>query len=181
MTCMKRTIRESQPEMAASPSSEKSLATIKHHIRGRMENNKPNQVDVYIGERIRIRRTLLGLSQEAFAKQIGVTFQQVQKYENGRNRVGGSRLFDITRVLGVDMNYLIADISDEAVRQSPMMLVASERKEQLRMPKCDIMQRGETLRLVMAYYRVKDRNLAKNLLGILEKLPKKEVSEIENL
>ena len=57
------------------------------------------------GQRIRVRRQLLGLSQEALAKKIGITFQQVQKYERGMNRIGASRLWDMMQVLGVDANY----------------------------------------------------------------------------
>ena len=63
--------------------------------RGRTLNGEPNPIDVYIGQRIRVRRQLLGLSQEALAKKIGITFQQVQKYERGMNRIGASRLWDI--------------------------------------------------------------------------------------
>lgn len=59
--------------------------------RGRTLNGEPNPIDVYIGQRIRVRRQLLGLSQEALAKKIGITFQQVQKYERGMNRIGASR------------------------------------------------------------------------------------------
>ncbi len=101
MKLTKRTTGNQQLELAAASQSKESFAPIKRHVRGRMENNQPNQVDVYIGKRIRLRRIMLGLSQEFFAKQLGVTFQQVQKYETGRNRVGGSRLFDITRILNV--------------------------------------------------------------------------------
>ena len=76
------------------------------------------------------------------------------------------------------MNYLVADISDETACQSPMMLVANESREAQPLPKCDIMQRGETIRLVVAYYRIKDRALAQKILGVLEGLSRKEVSEI---
>ena len=72
--------------------------------RGRTLNGEPNPIDVYIGQRIRVRRQLLGLSQEALAKKIGITFQQVQKYERGMNRIGASRLWDMMQVLGVDAN-----------------------------------------------------------------------------
>ncbi len=61
----------------------------------------PNPVDKYIGARIRFRRNLLGMSQDALANALGITFQQVQKYENATNRVGGSRLWDIASVMGI--------------------------------------------------------------------------------
>ena len=69
---------------------------------GRMASKGfPNPIDVHVGQRIRQRRTLLGMSQEKLAEAIGLTFQQVQKYERGANRVGSSRLFDLARVLDV--------------------------------------------------------------------------------
>ena len=62
---------------------------------------RPNPVDVHVGARVRLRRTLLGMSQEKLGEAIGLTFQQVQKYERGANRIGSSRLFDLSRVLDV--------------------------------------------------------------------------------
>ena len=59
----------------------------------------PNAIDVHVGSRVRLRRTLLGMSQEKLGEAIGLTFQQVQKYERGSNRIGASRLFDLARVL----------------------------------------------------------------------------------
>ena len=70
---------------------------------GRMASKGfPNPIDVHVGSRIRLRRTLLGMSQERLAEAIGLTFQQVQKYERGANRVGSSRLYDLSRVLDGD-------------------------------------------------------------------------------
>ena len=85
--------------------------------RGRTLNGEPNPIDVYIGQRIRVRRQLLGLSQEALAKKIGITFQQVQKYERGMNRIGASRLWDMMQVLGVDANYFFSGIDEELSRK----------------------------------------------------------------
>ena len=62
--------------------------------RGRMPSGKPNPVDVHVGSRVRLRRTLLGMSQEKLGEALGLTFQQVQKYERGANRIGASRLWD---------------------------------------------------------------------------------------
>ncbi|MGB1026977.1 MAG: helix-turn-helix domain-containing protein, partial [Rhodospirillaceae bacterium] len=73
--------------------------------RGRTPSGKPNPVDVHVGSRVRLRRTLLGMSQEKLGEAIGLTFQQVQKYERGANRIGASRLWDLSRVLDVPMSY----------------------------------------------------------------------------
>ena len=71
--------------------------TFKRSSRGRTPTGQPNPIDVHVGNRIRLRRTLLGLSQEKMASLLGLTFQQVQKYEKGMNRVGASRLFRACR------------------------------------------------------------------------------------
>ena len=78
---------------------------------GRMASKGfPNPIDVHVGQRVRQRRTLLGMSQEKLAEAIGLTFQQVQKYERGANRVGSSRLFDLARVLDVPIAYFFEDM-----------------------------------------------------------------------
>ncbi len=87
--------------------------------RGRTADGEPNPVDVYVGSRIRLRRILLGLSQERFAGLLGMTFQQVQKYETGRNRVGASRLWDIANVLKTDFNYFYQDMDEATKKASP--------------------------------------------------------------
>ena len=68
-------------------------------LRGRVNDNEPNPVDVHVGNRIRLRRTILHITQQQMAEMLGLTFQQIQKYEKGMNRVGASRLWDISRVL----------------------------------------------------------------------------------
>ena len=78
---------------------------VKRSSRGRTPNGQPNPIDVHVGNRIRLRRTLLNLSQEKLASLLGLTFQQVQKYERGTNRVGASRLWDISRVLEVPVSF----------------------------------------------------------------------------
>src|SRR6188508_1301113 len=73
-------------------------------------NAKPNPIDVHVGSRVRLRRTLLGMSQEKLGEAIGLTFQQVQKYERGANRIGASRLFDLSRVLDVPVSFFFDDM-----------------------------------------------------------------------
>ena len=83
----------------------------------------PNPIDVHVGSRIRLRRTLLGLSQERLAEAIGLTFQQVQKYERGANRVGSSRLFDLSRVLDVPIAYFFDEMPSNVQEKSPSRLM----------------------------------------------------------
>src|SRR5579862_3410669 len=78
----------------------------------RQKADKPNPVDVHVGSRVRLRRTLLGMSQEKLGDAIGLTFQQVQKYERGANRIGASRLYDLARVLDVPVSYFFEELGD---------------------------------------------------------------------
>src|SRR5271168_979573 len=73
---------------------------------------RPSPIDVHVGSRIRLRRTLMGMSQERLGESLGLTFQQVQKYERGVNRVGASRLYDLSRVLDVPISFFFDDMPD---------------------------------------------------------------------
>lgn len=68
-------------------------------------SRRPNPVDIHVGSRVRFRRMLLGMSQERLAEQLGLTFQQIQKYEKGINRIGASRLYDLSQILGVPIQF----------------------------------------------------------------------------
>lgn len=76
---------------------------------------RPNPIDAHVGSRVRLRRMLLGMSQEKLGEQLGLTFQQVQKYEKGANRIGASRLFDLSRVLGVPVQFFYDEAPAELV------------------------------------------------------------------
>ncbi|HEU0221161.1 MAG TPA: helix-turn-helix transcriptional regulator, partial [Paracoccaceae bacterium] len=71
---------------------------------------EPNPVDVHVGRRLRFRRTMIGMSQEKLGNELGLTFQQIQKYEKGTNRIGASRLYDIARILGVAVQFFFEDL-----------------------------------------------------------------------
>ena len=75
----------------------------------RMAGKKPNPVDTHVGSRVRLRRMLLGMSQERLGESMGLTFQQVQKYEKGVNRIGASRLFHISRILDVPVQFFFEE------------------------------------------------------------------------
>lgn len=93
------------------------------HPRGRMPDGTPNPIDLHVGSRIRLRRTLLGMSQDALGVRLGISFQQVQKLENGKNRVGASRLWDLSAVLKCPVEYFFEDMSVAAERSSPRKLL----------------------------------------------------------
>lgn len=83
-------------------------------------------VDIYVGRRLRLRRTILGMSQEAIGKMVGVTFQQIQKYERGINRMGSSRLYSFSKALGVPISYFFEGFDDYSAQQSEEGLAAAE-------------------------------------------------------
>ncbi|HEY7669507.1 MAG TPA: helix-turn-helix transcriptional regulator [Hyphomicrobium sp.] len=73
-------------------------------------SRRANPIDVHVGSRVRLRRMLLGMSQEKLGEHLGLTFQQIQKYEKGINRIGASRLFDLAKVLGVPVQFFYEEL-----------------------------------------------------------------------
>ena len=127
--------------------------------RGRLPDGAANPVDVHIGKQIYRRRQMLNLSQDKLAKLIGMTFQQVQKYERGINRVTGSRMWDLCQVLQVEPNYFFMGLNNEIADLSPRMLRYNgegELPETVFLPE-DPLLSAETMDLVTAYYRLKPR------------------------
>ncbi len=146
----------------------------KKSIRGRIDDNEPNPVDVHVGKRIRLRRNILHITQQQMAEMMGLTFQQVQKYEKGMNRVGASRLWDISRVLNVPMGFFFEDMDEDIASQSPRMLGKNDDfvEETNHVFDDDPMKRAETLELVRAYYRIHNRAIARNLYELIVALSK---------
>ncbi len=128
----------------------------------------PNPVDVHVGGRVRLRRTLLGMSQEKLGEAIGLTFQQVQKYERGANRIGSSRLFDLSRVLDVPIGFFFDEMSDETAAKSPRQITGMAETPSTYEP--DPMAKRETLELVRAYYRINDPKVRKRLFEMTKAL-----------
>lgn len=137
---------------------------------------KPNAIDVHVGGRMRLRRTLLGLSQEQLGEAIGLTFQQVQKYERGTNRVGASRLFDLSRVLDVPVSYFFDDMSSKVAKQSPRLAIGLvEAPAQSYQP--DPMAKRETLELVRSYYKIGSPSVRKRVFELTKALAKASQQE----
>ena len=98
------------------------MISARKRARGKMENGAANPIDVFVGNKIRLRRQMLGLSQEKFALMLGITFQQVQKYELGVNRISASRLWDMSVVLQVPVSFFFEGITAEIDKFSPRRL-----------------------------------------------------------
>jgi transcriptional regulator with XRE-family HTH domain len=88
-------------------SRENAVEEVEPEDRG---SRRANPIDVHVGSRVRLRRMLLGMSQEKLGEHLGLTFQQIQKYEKGINRIGASRLFDLSRVLAVPVQFFYEEL-----------------------------------------------------------------------
>lgn len=129
----------------------------------------PNPVDVHVGSRVRLRRTLLGLSQEKLGEAVGLTFQQIQKYERGANRIGASRLFEFSRILDVPVSFFFDDMTARGkIGDSELASGLSDRPQAPLEP--DPLTRRETLELVRAYYRIGDPQVRKRLFELTKSL-----------
>lgn len=129
-------------------------------ISARAKTPGPHPVDVAVGKRVRGRRILMGLSQERLGEDLGVTFQQVQKYERGSNRISASRLYEISRVLEVPPSYFFDELldSEESSFANQVSGVA------------DPMSKRETLELVRAYYKIADPKIRQELCSLIRSL-----------
>lgn len=138
----------------AQPARKPTGSVSRRASRGRTPSGRPNPIDVHVGARVRLRRTLLGMSQEKLGDALGLTFQQVQKYERGANRIGASRLYDLARVLEVTVSFFFEEMNEEIMAASPRhMVCATEDPPEV---VDNLMAQRETLELVRAYYRITD-------------------------
>lgn len=125
-----------------------------------------NPVDIHVGKRIREARVLVGFSQTQLAEAMQITFQQVQKYERGANRVSASRLWDMAQVMGVDIGFFFDQMPSSVQQSSPRLHRKTEPdhelEESLTMAKDPILRR-ESLELLRSYYLIKSPHLRKKI------------------
>jgi transcriptional regulator with XRE-family HTH domain len=121
----------------------------------------PGPVDKHVGERIRMRRIMLHMSQETLAKKLGLTFQQVQKYEKGTNRIGASRLYQISEILDVPVAFLFEDLPGSKSRA---------REHSLPGYLVEFMGNAQGQRLIEALGRISDSSDRSNLARIIERM-----------
>jgi transcriptional regulator with XRE-family HTH domain len=129
-----------------------------------MSTKAPNPVDKYVGSRVRMRRIMLGMSQEKLGEALGLTFQQIQKYEKGTNRVGASRIQQISEILQIPVSFLFeggpsttagaAGVGDEI---SPTYV-------------SDFLATSEGLALTRAFMRIADAKLRRSIVDLVEKI-----------
>ena len=125
----------------------------------------PDPVDLYVGKQVRARRILLGLSQEKLAEGLGITFQQVQKYERGSNRIRASRLYNTAHLLDVPITYFFEGVEKGVACQQPEGLITAA-DPQSAFPD-DLLRRKETLSLLRHYYSINDSGLRQRFSELL--------------
>lgn len=128
--------------------------------RARTESGDPDPIDVHVGGRLRLRRTLMGLSQTDLAKSVGLTFQQVQKYESGANRVSASRLFHIAESLDVPVSFFFDDMPREGgLEEQPKVAFEPDR---------------ELLELTRNYRSIADTEVRRGIYELVKRLANKD-------
>jgi transcriptional regulator with XRE-family HTH domain len=123
-----------------------------------------NPIDAHVGNRMRLRRMLIGLSQERMGEMLGLTFQQVQKYEKGVNRIGAGRLYQIADILSVPVAYFYEGfVGDGANPHAANDDTATK-------PVMEFLSSGEGLQLTLAFMRIKDGKVRKRVIDLIKSL-----------
>ena len=138
------------------------------HARPEERNaRRANLVDEHVGARVRLRRMLLGMSQEKLGECLGLTFQQVQKYEKGVNRIGASRLFDLAQVLGVPVQFFYDELTSSAA-ESTMAIGFAERPTETYV--VDFLSSRDGLELNKAFVRITDPKVRRSVVDLVRNL-----------
>jgi transcriptional regulator with XRE-family HTH domain len=126
-----------------------------------------NPIDIQVGNRVRIRRMLIGMSQERLGDLLGLTFQQVQKYEKGVNRIGAGRLFEVSRILNVPIDFFYEGVS----------VAQPGAGEAEGAPVMEFVSSGEGLQLSLAFMKIKDSKVRKRVLDLVKSLAEEEAEK----
>jgi transcriptional regulator with XRE-family HTH domain len=122
-------------------------------------------IDVQVGTRVRLRRMLIGMSQEKLGEMLGLTFQQVQKYEKGVNRIGAGRLFQVAHILGVPIDYFY-----EGVNGMTGDMPGFTEPGGASPPVMEFLSSGEGLQLSLAFMKIRDPKVRKRVLDLVKSL-----------
>lgn len=140
-------------------------------------SRRANPMDVHVGTRVRLRRMLLGMSQEKLGEHLGLTFQQVQKYEKGVNRIGASRLFDLAKVLGVPVQFFYDEAPIGAVTagyNQPQMAGFAEKPNESYV--VEFLGSREGLELNKAFSRITDPKKRRSIVDLVKSIAGEDAS-----
>lgn len=133
----------------------------------------PDYVDVHVGKKLRIKRSLMGISQERLASLVNITFQQIQKYERGINRVSASRLYQFSKILNIPVQYFFEDLENQSNNNNSSSYGFADNEQDNFMGEVeseDIMSKKETIDLIRAYYDITDENIRRDALKLLKSM-----------
>ena len=136
-----------------------------------MVKKQPHPIDVHVGRRVKMRRMLIGMSQEKLGEQLGLTFQQVQKYEKGANRIGASRLWDLSRILDVPVRFFFEGARAEASGGAGQPAEGFTEEQQPDYV-LDFVQSSEGVQLIKAFIQIKDDNVRRGIVNLAKTLAK---------
>jgi transcriptional regulator with XRE-family HTH domain len=128
---------------------------------------KPNPVDVHVGSRVRYRRMIIGMSQEKLGEKMNLTFQQIQKYEKGTNRIGASRLFQLSKILEVPVGYFFEDAFSGASPSRAMPGMGEPEQEGYLL---DFLNSREGLDLNKAFAKIQDPKVRRRVIDLVRAL-----------
>ncbi len=130
-------------------------------------SRRPNPIDIHVGSRVRLQRMLLSMSQEKLGEQLGLTFQQVQKYEKGINRIGASRLFELSRVLGVPVQFFYDEAPGVAANGGALSGMAEPASESYIV---NFLSSREGLELNKAFVKIEDPKVRRSIVELVRNL-----------
>ncbi|MGJ4931045.1 helix-turn-helix domain-containing protein [Bradyrhizobium sp. HKCCYLS2038] len=136
-----------------------------------MSTKAPNPVDKHVGSRVRMRRIMLGMSQEKLGEALGLTFQQIQKYEKGTNRVGASRIQQISEVLQIPVSFLFEGVPSGGINGGESFEGSSPAYVS------DFLATSEGLALTRAFTRIHDSKLRRSIVDLVEQIADREAPE----
>ena len=143
-----------------------------NQVRGQLSAEQLKAIDVAVGAQVRLRRILLGLSQEAVSKVIGLTFQQLQKYEHGTNRISASRLYQLSLILHVPVSYFFETVDVEGGAEVAMEAYEATNLHEIEGMPSDLMKKRKTVELVRAFYGIEDDRQRAAALSLMKTLAK---------
>jgi transcriptional regulator with XRE-family HTH domain len=137
-------------------------------------SRRPNPIDVHVGGRVRFRRMLLGMSQEKLGEKLGLTFQQVQKYEKGINRIGASRLFDLAQVLGVPVQFFYEEApASEPPAEVPLGFAEKPAENAI----VQFLRSRDGLELNKAFVRISDAKARRAIVDLVRSLANDDTND----
>jgi len=166
--------REAQAGYTAKKTTEQMTESLPAaHERTTVAARKPHHIDVHVGSRVRLRRMFIGMSQERLGDQMSLTFQQIQKYEKGTNRIGASRLFQLAEVLNVPVGFFFDGLQTPA----PAGQVAGFAEPNSETYVMDFLDSREGVELNRAFVRIKDPKVRKSIVDMVRAMADAEQDE----